>query len=451
MSSQNFAPAPDAVLSVQRSGIRRAVIAGAIGTIIEWFDYALYSTAAGLVINKLFFPQLSPVAGTLAAFATFAVGFFVRPLGGIVISHIGDRFGRKPALIFTVSLMGAATVLMGLLPTYAQVGIAAPVLLVVLRIAQGFGAGAEYAGAVTLIAEYVPERQKGMLTGAMQSASLFGVMLAFLAFLAASWAPEDMLLSWGWRVPFIASAVLFFVALWIRNRLDETPEYVEAMERAAARRKEQHIPLGELLRYSPREVVFGILLVSGHNAHVYILNAFAISYMTGTLGMARSTALLAAVISSFLGVLTTPISGAISDRIGFAKVYNFGCIFIFLYIFPLFWMLDTRNPVIAILGLCIGYGIAFAGTAGSQAALLANLFEIRYRFSGIAMSREVNAMLVAGPTPFIATALVAVAGGSPWLVAVFIMAMEAVGLIATLAVQRRAIHVSTVREASAGG
>src|ERR1035437_5912612 len=205
--SDQITPSAENAVSVQRAGIRRAVIAATIGTVIEWFDYALYATAAGLVINRLFFPQLSSIAGTLAAFATFAIGFFIRPLGGVIISHIGDRFGRKPALIFSISLMGGATAAMGMRPTFAQVGLAAPILLVVLRLLQDFGAGAEYAGAVTLIAEYVPERHKGMLTGLMQSASALGVSLAFLAFLAASYAPEDMVLGWTWRVPFLASAV----------------------------------------------------------------------------------------------------------------------------------------------------------------------------------------------------------------------------------------------------
>jgi MFS family permease len=446
MSDETFASTAGQGLTVRRSGIRRAIIAATIGTVIEWFDYALYTTAAGLVINRLFFPQLSPVAGTLAAFATFAVGFFIRPLGGIVISHIGDRFGRKPALIFSVSLMGGATVAMGLLPTYAQIGLAAPIILVVLRIAQGFGAGAEYAGAVTLIAEYVPERHKGMLTGLMQSASALGVSGAFLAFLAAAAAPEDMLLTWTWRVPFIASAVLFIVALYIRARLDETPEYVEAMERAAVRRREESIPLVELLRNSPREVLWGFLSVSGHNAHVYLLNAFAINYLTATLGMPRTLALLAATVGSFVGVLTTPLSGAISDRVGYNKVYMFGMIFVCVYIIPLFAMFGTKNPVLVVLGMIIGYGVAFAGTAGSQAAFLASLFGTRTRFSGIAMCREINAMVVAGPTPFIATALVAVAGGSPNLAIGFIMAMCVLSLVSILAVQRRAIHRSTIQE-----
>jgi MHS family shikimate/dehydroshikimate transporter-like MFS transporter len=205
--------------------IRRAVTASTVGTIIEWFDYALYGAAAGIIINKLFFPQISPSAGVLAAFATFAVGFFSRPLGGILISHIGDRFGRKPALIFTVTLMGLSTVAMGLLPTYAQAGIWAPTLLVILRLVQGFGAGAEYAGAVTLVAEYVPPERKAYYTAYLQAATVVGIMLATLMFLLVSYLPEETLFAWAWRVPFLVSALMFLVALYIRKNLDETPEY----------------------------------------------------------------------------------------------------------------------------------------------------------------------------------------------------------------------------------
>ena len=431
---------------MRRTSIRRAVIAAMIGTVIEWFDFALYGAAAGLVINKLFFPQLSGIGGTLAAFATFAVGFFIRPIGGIVIAHFGDRFGRKPALIFTIVLMGASTAAIGLLPTYAQAGMAAPVMLVLLRLMQGFGAGAEYAGAVTLVAEYVPERHKGLLTGMLQSASLLGVSFATLAFLVASYAPEDILLGWTWRIPFLASAVLFFVALYIRKRLDETPEYVVAMERAAARHQETHIPLAELLRNSPRELLFGFLSVTGHNANVYILSTFMLSYMVGTLGMARSSSLAVVMFSSALGAVATMIMGAISDRIGYAKVYIFGAVFTFFYAFPMFVLMDTRITAIALLAMCVGYGFGFSGFAGSQAAFLANLFETRYRFSGIAMCRELNGMIVAGPTPFIASALVALAGGSPRLVVIFLMVCCALSLVAILAVKRRAIHGSAIQE-----
>jgi MFS family permease len=421
----------------ERANIRRAVTAATIGTIIEWFDYALYGAAAGLIINKLFFPQFSESAGVLAAFATFAVGFFSRPLGGILISHFGDRFGRKPALIFTIALMGASTVAMGLLPTYAQVGIWAPILLVVLRLLQGFGAGAEYAGAVTLVAEYVPAERKAYYTAYLQAATVVGIMLATLMFLIVSYLPEETLFGWAWRVPFLVSALLFFVALYIRQNLDETPEYVAAMERAAERRLEAKVPLGELFRKSPRELLFGFLSVTGHNANAYILSAFSLSYMTNTLGMTRTDALTAVMIATLTGIIMTPPMGAIADRIGHAKVYLFGAVFVLLYAFPMFALIDTKNVVLATLGLSIGYGIGFGGLASAQGAFLANLFPTRYRFSGIAMTRELNSLLIAGPTPFIAAALVSAGGGKPIWVVTYLMVCCGVTALSILAIRSR--------------
>jgi MFS family permease len=445
-NEQTGSAASAPMASVQHSGIVRAVAAATIGTVIEWFDFALYGAAAGLVINRLFFPTMSSVGGTMAAFATFAVGFFFRPLGGVIISHIGDRFGRKPALIFTVSLMGGATAAIGLLPTYQQVGIVAPILLVILRIMQGFGAGAEYAGAVTLVAEYVPERHKGMLTGMLQSATAVGTTIASLCFLAATYAPEDVLLGWTWRVPFLASAVLFVVAIWIRNRLDETPEYVAAMERARARRLEQQLPIMDLLRNSPLECLCGFISVNGHNCNAYLLNTFTLSYMTMTLGLSRTFTLIAVIAAAGVGIVTTTLAGAISDRIGYAKVYMFGAAFSFFFAFPLFAMLGTKDPAIIILAMCLGYGVGFACFAGSQGAFLANLFHTRYRYSGIVVCRESSGMLVAGPTPFVASALVALGGGSPKYVVMYLMVLCAMSFFAILFVKHRAIHSSHVRE-----
>lgn len=424
----------------EQANIKRAVTAATIGTVIEWFDYALYGAAAGLIINKLFFPTFSETAGILAAFATFAVGFVSRPLGGIVISHMGDRFGRKPALIFTIALMGASTVAMGLLPTYAQAGIWAPVLLVILRLLQGFGAGAEYAGAVTLVAEYVPPERKAYYTAYLQAATVVGIMMATLLFLLVSYLPEETLFGWAWRVPFLISALLFVVALYIRKNLDETPEYVAAMEKAATQRHEARVPLRELLTNSPRELIFGFLSVTGHNANAYILSAFSLSYMTNTLGLTRTDSLTAVMIATLTGIVMTPIFGAIADRVGHARVYLFGAVFVFLFAFPMFMMLDSKSVVLATIGLSLGYGIGFAGLASAQGAFLANLFPTRYRFSGIAMTRELNSVLIAGPTPFIAASLVSAAGGRPTYVVAYLMLCCAVTAIAIVAIQNRSFE-----------
>jgi len=422
------------------SNVKKAVFAASVGTVIEWFDYALYGAASGLIINTLFFPTLSAAAGILAAFATFAVGYFIRPLGGVIISHIGDKYGRKPALILTITMMGAATVAMGLMPTYAQIGMAAPVLLIVLRMIQGFGAGAELAGAIVLVAEYVPANRRAFFTSIPNAATLVGIMLATAAFLFVSWLPDNAMLSWGWRIPFLLSGVLFVVALYIRKHLDETPEYVAALEKAEERRKREQLPLRLLLKESPKEVLFGFLSVSGHNANIYILSAFVISYLVNTVKVDRADALLVGTIASLCGIVAVPLFGRLADRIGSGKVYMLGAGGIFLLAFPLFWALNSGSLVTSTFAMAVCYVVGFGAMAGAQGAFLANLFPTRYRFSGLAVSRELNGVLVAGPTPLIASALVTAADGKPTYVACYLMACCALSLIAIALVQHRSVH-----------
>ncbi|NYG98381.1 MHS family MFS transporter [Schumannella luteola] len=395
--------------------IRRAVIAGTVGTLIEWYDYALYGAAAGVVIKPLFFPDLVDSAGALAAFATFAVGFVIRPIGGIVISHIGDRIGRKPALLLSVLLMGGATVLIGALPTALSIGVAASLLLIALRLIQGFGAGAELAGSITLVAEYAPANRRGFLTALPNAATAAGSTLATLAFLGASALPGEALLDWAWRLPFLISAALFAVALYIRKRLDETPEYKSASG------TQPTAPIGELLRRSPRQLIAGFLSVTGHNAWTYLLSTFSLSYLTGTLQVPATQALLAVVVATVVGFLLTPLFGQLSDRIGHRIVFAAGAIFALAFVFPMFAMIDTRNVWLVALALSAGYGLGFGCMAGAQAAFLANLFPVRYRFTGIAVTRELNGVAVAGPTPLIASALVIAGGGAPYLVGIYIV------------------------------
>nr|WP_159465432.1 MFS transporter [Scandinavium goeteborgense] len=401
-------------------GLRKAVTASVVGTIIEWFDYALYGAAAGLIINKIFFPDLSAVAGVLAAFATFAVGFFVRPLGGMVISHIGDRYGRKPALVFSITLMGIGTVAIGLLPGYQEIGLMAPVLLVVMRMAQGFGAGAEYAGALTLLYEYSPKHLRGFYTALLQSATVIGIIFASLAFWGVSLMPAYMMISWGWRVPFISSAVLFVIAIYIRRHLDETPEYVQAMKQAEQEKKAHKLPLKVVLTRYPRELFWSFLMMSGHNANVYILSAFSISYMTNTLHLPKTTALSALFISAWCAVISAPIMGWLADKYNPAKIYAAAALFTVVYAFPLFMFIDSGNLLIITLGMSVAFIISYGAMAGPQGLLLARVFPTQYRYSGISVAREMNGMLVAGPTPLISAFLVEMAGGKPTYVAVFL-------------------------------
>ncbi len=397
--------------TLPRSRLRRVLITSIVGTVIEWYDFVLFAVASGLVFNKLFFPALSPTAGTMASYLTLAVGFVARPLGGLIISHFGDRVGRRPALVFTIVLMGAATVGIGLLPTYGQVGILAPILLLLLRLLQGLGAGAEYAGAVILVAEYVPERRKGYYTAYVLASTVLGLLLGSLVFRGIAQLPEEAILSWAWRLPFLLSAVLFVVALYIRNSLEETPEYIAAIAHAKQNRSEGAVPIKVLLKEQRRTLFLGFLSMCGPNALTYTLNTFALSYMINTLKFPSSTALNIVILASITGAIFTPIMGALSDRVGYARTYLLGNLFILLYAFPLFWLIDTGNVVLAAIAMMIGYGLGFGSVAGAQGAFLTNLFPTRYRFSGIAFVREMNGATVAGMTPFIAAWLTIQAGG----------------------------------------
>ena len=400
-------PAADAPL---RPAARRAIVASVIGTVIEWYDYALYGAAAGLVIGPLFFPDSVFGAGQLSALATFAVGFLARPVGGIVIGHIGDRHGRRPAMILTIVLMAIATVAIGLLPTAAAVGVLAPILLVIFRFLQGFGAGAELSGATTMVAEYVPVHRRGFFTSLVLCAPPAGIVLATAAFfLASSGMAEETFMSIGWRLPFLASVVLFFVAIYIRAKLEETPEYTSAMEQQAARATK--VPLLALLATDWRGVLAGFLSLTGHNALNYGMAVFSIGYLVGT-GMPQTHALGAVTLGTVAAIILTPLGGSLADRFGAGRVMGWASVIGALYSFPFLRLLSQGTFTSALIAIAIGYGLVISGTSGSQGAFLANLFPTRHRFSAMALAREANGALIAGFSPVVLAALVAWANGA---------------------------------------
>lgn len=429
----------DAMQDNVEAETRAVVWASAVGTVIEWYDFALYGAAAALIINRQFFPNVDPMIGTLAAFATFAVGFVARPLGGFIVGHIGDRIGRKPALIFTVAVMGVSTVLIGLTPNYESIGIWAPVLLVVFRLAQGFGAGAELAGAIAYVSEYTPRNRRAFFTSIPNAATAAGLVLAVggFALMRAAFG-EEAFIAWGWRVPFIASIAILGVALFIRQRLRESPSFEQAKSKVGESRR---LPLADVVRERGRDMFLGFLSVTGHNANAYLLNAFALSYITVTLQLGAQLALTALLVAATVGVVTTPLFGRLADRFGRKPVFIFGAVFNALYVVPLFFLLQTGNPMLVVFAVAAGFAIGFGATSGAQAAFLAELFETRYRYTGIAVTREMNGVLIAGPTPFIATALVAAAGGQPWLVAAYVIACQVLTIVG----------VALAREAPNGG
>ncbi|AKK10090.1 MFS transporter [Corynebacterium uterequi] len=404
-----------------RPAARRALLAAYLGTLIEWYDYALYGAAAGLVIGPLFFPDAIPTSAALLSFATFAVGFVVRPFGGLVISHIGDRYGRKPAMLLSVLLMGVATVGIGVLPTAETIGMAAPLLLILLRFVQGFGAGAELAGALTLGFEYAPPQRRGLFISIITSGAPGGALLATIAFTLTSSLAGDALTTWAWRVPFLVSIALFFLALFIRNRLEETPEYRQAVARRRAGQQAARVPVGEVLRRSPREVLAAFLSVSSHNVTNYVLSAFALSYLTLTVGLTRTEALTAVTIASAVAVFSPWVAGLATDRYGARPVVLVGTLTGAVLAWPIFALLSTGSWAAATAGLVLLAAIPLASTSAATSTFIPSLFPTAHRYTGVALSRELNGALIAGPTPLIATALVAAAGGAATYVVAFVV------------------------------
>ncbi|MGO2081048.1 MFS transporter [Glutamicibacter arilaitensis] len=390
---------------------RRALLASVFGTAIEWYDYALYGAAASVVIGPLFFAGAGESAASIASFATFAVGFVARPLGGVLIGHLGDRVGRRPAMLLSIILMGIATVGIGLLPTAQTWGVWSVGLLVLLRLIQGFGAGAELTGAMTLVAEFVEPKKRGLYTSLVLSTPPLGIALATVCFFLVSLAGDEVLLDWAWRIPFLISALLFIVAVYIRNKLEETPEYATAMASARANQKQAKLPIVQVFAGHWRRVVLGFLAITGHNATNYILAVFALSLMVSS-GMERSQALLAVTLGSLVSVVLTPVGGWLADKFGASKVLAAGNISGLILAFPIFALLSTGEFLLGFFGIAVGYALVIPCTSGAQGAFLTELFPVSVRFSGIALARELNGAIVAGLSPLIAAALLQAGSGS---------------------------------------
>lgn len=405
---------------------RQIVWSSVIGTTVEWYDFLIYGTASALVFNKLFFPSIDPVVGTIAAFGSYAVGFLARPLGGIVFGHFGDKIGRKAMLSLTIIIMGLGTFLIGCLPTYAQIGVWAPILLVTLRLIQGIGIGGEWGGAVLMVVESVPAHRRGFFGSIVQLGYPFGVILSIGAFALAGLMPEAEFLSWGWRLPFLASALLVGVGLFIRLRLHETPSFQRVKQRAAVAK----IPVVEILTEHPRTFLKAVGLKVSEIAYVSIVTVFSISYVTGQLGLPRSVILNGILIAAIIELFTIPIFGWLSDRFGRRTLFVAACLFSIVFAFPLFQLLDTRDPTIITLtvavALSFGQGIMF----GTGAAWMSELFDARLRYSGASLGFQVGAALSGGFTPLIAAALLTWSSGATWPISVYLIVLACVTLVA---------------------
>ncbi|HZP93664.1 MAG TPA: MFS transporter [Burkholderiales bacterium] len=399
------------------ASLRRVFLASAVGSALEWYDFFIYGTAAALVFGELFFPKADPAVGTLLAFASFGVGFFARPFGGLVFGHLGDRIGRKPVLVITLLLVGGGTFLIGVLPTYESIGVWAPILLVVMRLVQGFGAGAEYGGAVIVAVEHAPPGKRGLFGSWAPIGVTIGILLANGVFAIFSSLSREAFLSWGWRIPFLLSIVLIFVGLYIRARLSETPVFSEIASKNVVARS----PVMEAVKKHPREFLVVVGARLAENGLGYLFPVFALNYMTQQLHLPKPMILQANILAYAVQLFTIPFFSALSDRVGRRPVYMGGALFSAAFAFPFFLLVNTQAQPLIYLALVLAVAVGVGAMFGPQAAYFAELFGARLRYSGFAFARELGSILAGGPAPFVAAALLLYAGGQPWLVAGYMM------------------------------
>src|SRR5689334_6880166 len=410
--------------------LRRAVIASTIGTAIEWYDFFLYSTVTGLVFAKLFFPHSDPWVGTLNAFAIYAVGFVARPVGAAIFGHYGDRIGRKSTLVITLLLMGIATFLVALVPAYASIGIWGAVLLTVLRFVQGVGVGGEWGGSVLLSMEWARSNQhRGFLASWPQFGVPAGLFLANLAVLAFSQMSGAAFLDWGWRIPFVLSAALVAVGLWVRLAVVETPIF----RRLAREAKIERAPTLEVIRLQPKPILLSALARMGEQAPFYIFTAFIFSYGTKSLGLSRELLVTAVMVAAVFSFVSVPYFGHLSDRIGRRKMYLIGAAVTGVYGFVYFGLLQTQAPVLVFLAIVLSL-VPHDMMYGPQAALIAESFTPRLRYSGASLGYQLASIIAGGPAPLIATAIFATYG-SGHAVALFILACAVISLAAAAALK----------------
>jgi MHS family shikimate/dehydroshikimate transporter-like MFS transporter len=421
-------PAKTATVDASTNHVRLVATASLIGTTIEWYDFFLYGTAAALVFNRLFFPNVDPLTGTLAAYGTYAVGFVARPLGGVIIGHYGDKVGRKSMLVLTLMIMGIATFLIGLLPTYEQIGLWAAVALVLLRLAQGFGVGGEWGGAVLMAVEHAPAGSRGFYGSWPQIGVPAGLLLSTAVFSVFSSMPEEQFLAWGWRVPFLLSIVLVGIGLVIRLRILETP----AFERLKHTAVEARQPIVEVLRRYPKQVLLAMGARMAENGAFYIFSVFVLTYATQRVKLDQQVVLNGILIGSACELVAIPIFGALSDRVGRRPVYLFGAIATALFAYPLFLMLDTGSTPLIWLALVIAFVFCHAAMYAPQAAFLSELFGTRVRYSGASLGAQLASVFAGGLAPFIGAALLR-AGYGGGAIALYVIGLAAVTIAAVLA------------------
>lgn len=411
---------------------RRIWLASLVGSSIEWFDYFLYATVAGLVFNQVFFVSEDPTVGLLLSYASLALAFFIRPFGGIIFSHIGDKIGRKKTLIMTLSLMGGATFLMGVLPTYQAIGVAAPILLVSLRLIQGLGIGGEWGGALLLAYEYAPPEKRGLYGSIPQMGVTIGMFLGTgaLTFIT-SVISIDAFVSWGWRVPFILSAFLVLFGFWIRKGIDETPDFKNLKESGEVVK----VPLFETLKTHWREVLIAIGAKVVETAPFYIFGTFVISYATTQLDFTYVEALIAVMVATVVTTVLIPIMGSLSDKIGRKKMYIYGVLAMFIYAFPYFLLLHQGTFITLLISTVIGLGVIWAPITAVLGTMFSEIFDAKVRYTGITLGYQIGAALAGGTAPLVATTLLLEFNNSWIPIALYIMLTAIISLISVWAIR----------------
>lgn len=423
---------------------RRSMMGAFVGTAIEWYDFFLFGTAAALVFGKVFYPDLAPGAGLLASFATFWVGFLARPIGGLVFSHFGDRLGRKNTLIVTLVLMGVSTAGIGLLPGFDQIGILAPIVLIILRATQGLAVGGEWGGAVVLATENATAGKRGLAGAWVQQGSPAGAILSTVAFMLVGLLPGDAFLSWGWRLPFLFSAILVVIAFVIRSKVEETEEFTEAKDRGEV----PAVPALEAIRTAPLLILFGILASVVGISAAYFNNTFLLSWTTGALEMDRSVVLSLILVAAVVQFLWQPAAAMLAERIGLRRVLVGGLVGSAVATPPFFLAIQSANEVF--LGVMLVVNTVFATAYYAMlATALSDAFPVRIRYTGVSLAYQLCATIFGGTTPIVAQWLLNVTGGSPWAVMGFYLAsvgLSIVGVIGLFRVRTRssATSVSTV-------
>jgi MFS family permease len=405
---------------------RKAALASWIGSAVEYYDFFIYGTAAALVFGKIFFPSFDPVAATVAAFATFGVGYVTRPIGAVLLGHIGDRYGRKKVLTFTLLLMGVSTFMVGLLPTYGQVGISAPIMLVILRMLQGVSAAGEQAGANSMTLEHAPPHRRAFFTSFTLSGTQAGLILATLVFLPISALPEEQLLSWGWRIPFFLSAIVVLVGIWVRRTLPETPAFEQ--EKSHAHRQTQNkLPLMVLLREHKKSLA-RVIFCAQISVVSTIFSVFTLSYAVNTMHIPRATMLTVLILANLVALAAIPAFAALADRIGRKPVFIFGALACAALIWPYLWSISQANiPLIFVLGLLLS-GVVYSAANGVWPSLYGEMFDTRVRLSGMAIGTQIGFAL-GGFAPTISAAILK-PGADGWMpVAIFVSATAIISAI----------------------